>query len=513
MNDQTVIVLDFGGQYSQLITRKIRECHVYCELLPWTVSAETIWEKKPVGIVLSGGPASVYEEGAPAIDRRLLEQGIPVLGICYGCQLMVRLLGGRVEAAARDTAREYGRTAVHFDAACPLFEDLPPEGTAWMSHGDYVSALPAGFSVFAETAHCPNAGIADPARRLYGLQFHPEVRHTENGTEMIRAFLEKICGAEGGWTMQDYCERTVRAVREQAGDGRILLALSGGVDSAVAAALIDRAVGERLTCVYVDHGLMRKGESDAIEAFYSRLRLRFLRVNAQERFLGRLKGVTDPEEQRKIIGAEFVRVFEDAAREAGGADFLAQGTIYPDVIESGAAGGRTIKSHHNVGGLPRHTGFRGIIEPLRVLFKDEVRALGRELGLPEAIVGRQPFPGPGLAVRVLGEVTAEKLDLVREADAIFREELEKHVPRIPADQYFAVLTNMETVGVMGDQRSYQRTVALRAVCTEDFMTADFARIPYDVLAEASRRIVNEVPGINRVVYDITSKPPATVEYE
>ena len=511
--NQTVIVLDFGGQYSQLIARKIRECQVYCEVLPWTAKAEEILSKDPIGLVLSGGPASVYADGAPTMDRSLLDAGIPVLGICYGCQLMVQLLGGRVEAAARDTAREYGRTPAHYDAACPLFEDLPAEGTAWMSHGDYVSALPSGFSVFAETAHCPNAGIADPARRLYGLQFHPEVRHTENGTEMIRAFLEKVCGAKGGWTMQDYCSRAVRAVREQAGDGRILLALSGGVDSAVAAALIDRAVGERLTCVYVDHGLMRKGESDAIEAFYSRLRLRFLRVNAQERFLACLKGVTAPEEKRKIIGAEFIRVFEEAAREAGGADFLAQGTIYPDVIESGAAGGRTIKSHHNVGGLPRHTGFRGIIEPLRVLFKDEVRALGRELGLPEAIVGRQPFPGPGLAVRVIGEVTAEKLELVREADAIFREELEKTGRPFPADQYFAVLTNMETVGVMGDQRSYQRTIALRAVCTEDFMTADFARIPYDVLAEASRRIVNEVPGINRVVYDITSKPPATIEYE
>ena len=511
--NQLVIVIDFGGQYSQLIARKIRECHVYCELLPWTTPAEQILAKKPIGIVFSGGPSSVYEENAPTVDPALLRQGIPVLGICYGCQLMVQLLGGRVMPAGQDSAREFGRTKTRYSPDSPLFRDLPAEGVCWMSHGDYVTALPEGFAVCAVTEHCPNAAVQDPQRKLYGVQFHPEVRHTEHGKEMIAAFLKEVCGAAGDWTMQDYCQRAVREIREKVGDGKVLLALSGGVDSAVAAALIDRAVGKRLTCVYVDHGLMRKGESEEIEACYSVYQLRFIRVNAQERFLEKLKGVTEPEKKRQIIGSEFIRVFSETAGAAGAMDYLAQGTIYPDVIESGAAGGHTIKSHHNVGGLPKEIGFRGIIEPLRVLFKDEVRALGRELGLPEVIVGRQPFPGPGLAVRVIGEITQEKLDLLREADAIFREEMQRGGFASSADQYFAVLTNMETVGVMGDQRTYQRTVALRAVCTEDFMTADFARIPYEILAETSRRIVNEVPGINRVVYDITSKPPATVEYE
>ena len=511
--NQTVIVIDFGGQYSQLIARKIRECRVYCELLPWTAPLEKILEKKPVGIVLSGGPASVYEENAPTADRALFEQNIPVLGICYGCQLMVQLLGGRVEAAQRDMAREYGRTVTAYSAECLLFRDLPAEGISWMSHGDYVSQLPEGFSVFAETAHCPNAGIADQARKLYGLQFHPEVHHTENGQAMLRAFLREVCGTAGDWTMRDYCARAVREIRETVGEGRVLLALSGGVDSAVAAALIDRAVGERLTCVYVDHGFMRKGESEAVEALWSSKTLRFLRIDARERFLQRLQGVTDPEEKRKRIGNEFVQVFRETAGTLGAVEYLAQGTIYPDVIESGAAGGQVIKSHHNVGGLPEEIGFRGILEPLRTLFKDEVRALGRELGLPESVVSRQPFPGPGLAVRILGEVTKEKLDLLREADAVFREVLEESSFAASVSQYFAVLTNMRSVGVMGDARSYLHTAALRAVCTDDFMTADFARIPWEILAEASRRIVNEVPGINRVVYDITSKPPATVEFE
>ena len=511
--NQTVIVLDFGGQYSQLIARKIRECQVYCEVLPWTARTETILAKKPIGLVFSGGPASVYAEGAPTVEKALLEQGIPVLGICYGCQLMVRLLGGEVKAAQADTAREYGRTQTAFDTETPLFAGLPAEGISWMSHGDYVSRLPDGFAICAKTAHCPNAGVFNKDRRLYGLQFHPEVRHTENGKEMIRRFLADVCGAEGDWVMKDFAARAVEEIRAKVGEEKVLLALSGGVDSSVAAALISRAIGKRLISIYVDHGLMRKNESEEVEAYYSALPLEFHRINAEERFLAGLKGVTDPEKKRRFIGAEFIKVFSEAAETYGPAAYLAQGTIYPDVIESGAAGGHTIKSHHNVGGLPEQIGFQGIVEPLRILFKDEVRALGRELGVPESIVSRQPFPGPGLAVRVIGEVTAEKLKIVREADAVFREVMARRSLAGSADQFFAVLTDMRTVGVMGDERSYQYTVALRAVTTEDFMTADIARIPYEALEEVSRRIVNEVPGVNRVVYDITSKPPSTVEFE
>ena len=511
--NQTVLIIDFGGQYSQLIARKVRECQVYCEVLPWDTPAAAILEKKPVGLIFSGGPASVYEEGAPTVDPVLLQKGIPVLGICYGCQLMVRLLGGTVTRAETDSAREYGRTATKYDTGSPLFRALPAEGISWMSHGDYVSSLPEGFQVIASTEHCPNAGIACPEKQLYGLQFHPEVRHTENGVEMIRRFLYRICGTEGDWVLSGFAEQAIEKIRAEVGNSRVLLGLSGGVDSAVTAVLISRAIGRNLVCVYVDHGLMRKNESEQIERYYSGQDLQFVRVNEKERFISLLKGVTDPEEKRHVIGTEFVRVFKETARQLGGADYLAQGTIYPDVIESGSAGGHVIKSHHNVGGLPEHFSFRGIIEPLRMLFKDEVRELGRSLGMPAEIVERQPFPGPGLAVRILGEVTVEKVDLLREADAIFREVMEKNRSIVTADQYFAVLTNMVTVGVMGDERSYQRAVALRAVSTEDFMTADFTRIPYEVLEEASRRIVNEVPGVNRVVYDITSKPPATVEYE
>ncbi len=511
--NQTVIVVDFGGQYSQLIARRIREAGVYCEVLPWSAPLSAIREKEPIGIVLSGGPASVYAEGAPTVSSALFSLGIPVLGICYGCQLMVQLLGGWVSPAEADGAREYGRTLTHYDSESPLFASLPPEAVSWMSHGDFVKILPKGFACSAWTAHCPAAGIGDPARQLYGLQFHPEVRHTEYGSLILKNFLYEICGAKGDWDMAGFAEEAVRKIREEVGDGRVLLALSGGVDSSVASVLLSRAIGRNLSCVYVDHGFMRKNESESVSRYFSSLDMDFRMVDAGKRFLKALAGVSEPEAKRHIIGAEFINVFSEEAQSLGSIEYLAQGTIYPDVIESGQAGGAVIKSHHNVGGLPEKIGFKGILEPLRVLFKDEVRALGRQLGVPEEIVSRQPFPGPGLAIRVIGEVTQEKLDTVREADAVFREVIAGHGLKDQIDQYFAVLTDMRTVGVMGDARTYSRTVALRAVCTEDFMTADFARIPWEVLAEASARIINEVSGVNRVVYDISSKPPATVEME
>ncbi len=511
--NQTVVVLDFGGQYSRLIARRIRECRVYCEVLPWSAPLEEIRAKEPIGLVLSGGPDSVYAEGAPQIDPAVFGLGIPVLGICYGCQLMSRLLGGTVRPAQEAGAREYGRTGIRYFGKSALFQDVPGEAVCWMSHGDFVKEVPPGFTVFARTQHCPAAGFGDPEKRLYGLQFHPEVRHTEYGSKILENFLYEICGAAGDWDLSDFSERMIRQIREQVGQGKVLLALSGGVDSSVASVLLSRAIGRQLVCVYVDHGLMRKNETEEICRYFSSLDLDFRMADARDRFLEALRGITDPEEKRHRIGAEFIRVFSDEAASIGQIDFLAQGTIYPDVIESGFTGGQTIKSHHNVGGLPEEIGFRGLVEPLRLLFKDEVRALGRQLGVPEAIVSRQPFPGPGLAIRVIGEVTREKLETVREADAVFREVLEAGGLKGKIDQYFAVLTDMRTVGVMGDARTYSRTVALRAVCTDDFMTADFARIPYEVLEEASRRIINEVSGVNRVVYDISSKPPATVEYE
>ena len=447
------------------------------------------------------------------VEQRLFALGIPVLGICYGCQLMAYSLGGTVAAATEATAREYGKTLTEFDTDCSIFRGLPASSVTWMSHGDYISQVPDGFAVTAKTAVCPTAAMACPEKKLYGVQFHPEVQHTVEGSEMLRRFLYTVCGASGDWTMADYRQTAIRSIREKVGSGRALLALSGGVDSSVAAALMAEAIGSQLTCVFVDHGLMRKNEGDEVEAAFSKWDIHFVRVNAEDRFLSKLAGVSDPETKRKIIGEEFIRVFETEAKKIGAVDYLVQGTIYPDVIESGLGKSAVIKSHHNVGGLPDYVDFKEIIEPLRLLFKDEVRQLGRELGLPEYLVSRQPFPGPGLAIRIMGEITKEKADTLRLADAIYREELEKAGENKKMNQYFAVLTDTRTVGVMGDGRSYDRVLALRAVTTEDFMTADWARIPYELLDKISGRIVNEVKGINRIVYDITSKPPATVEWE
>jgi GMP synthase (glutamine-hydrolysing) len=508
---QKILILDFGGQYNQLIARRVREHKVYCEVHPHDMPLEEIRRFDPLGIIFTGGPHSVYLPDAPKVDRGVFELGVPILGICYGCQLMAQLLGGRVTAAQDDSAREYGKTPTVLDPSCALFGGIGGESVTWMSHGDYMAEIPAGFSLAAHSAACPTAAICDEARRFYGVQFHPEVEHTERGRDMLRNFLYAICRAAGDWTMADYKAQAIEAIRAKVGDGRALLALSGGVDSSVAAALMSEAIGEKLVCVFVDHGLMRKNEGDEVEAAFSRRELNFIRVNAEDRFLSRLAGVEEPERKRKIIGEEFVRVFEEVARGIGAVDFLVQGTIYPDVIESGKGEAAVIKSHHNVGGLPDNVEFREIIEPLRMLFKDEVRQLGRELGLPEALVSRQPFPGPGLAIRVIGAVTKDRLDALREADAIFREEMAR--AGVSADQYFAALTNMRSVGVMGDGRSYDCAVALRSVQTGDFMTADFSRLPWELLETVSVRIVNEVRGVNRVLYDVTSKPPATVEYE
>ncbi len=506
-----VLILDFGAQYSRLIARRVREQNVYCEVLPHSVSAETIRKKAPVGVILSGGPNSVYAPDAPSVDPALFALGVPVLGICYGCQLIAKTLGG--EVVPDGGAREYGRTETRFDRADALFAGIPETSVTWMSHGDMIRRLPEGFLPTATTAVCPTAAISCREKRIYGVQFHPEVNHTQYGRDMLRAFLFDVCGAKGDWTVGDIRTEAVRRIREQVGDGTALLALSGGVDSSVAAALTAEAIGDRLTCVFIDHGLMRKNEGDEVEAAFRPWPIRFIRVDASERFLSRLAGVTDPETKRRIIGEEFIRTFEEEAKRIGGADFLVQGTIYPDVIESGLGSSAVIKSHHNVGALPKDIGFSGIVEPLRMLFKDEVRSLGRDLGLPDAFVDRQPFPGPGLAIRIIGEITREKLAILREADAIFREELRLSSEDKALSQYFAVLTSMRSVGVMGDGRTYDWTLALRAVKTDDFMTADWARIPYDVLDRVSARIVNEVRGVNRIVYDITSKPPSTIEWE
>ena len=509
---ETILVLDFGGQYNQLIARRVRECNVYCEVKPYTTPLEELKAMQPKGFIFTGGPNSVYDAASPKVDPAIFTLGVPVLGICYGCQLMAQTLGGEVTAAQDSTAREYGRTETRF-SPCRLFEGLPEQSVTWMSHGDFIARLPEGFRACAVTEHCPTGAIADEARGFYGVQFHPEVNHTEYGQAMLRNFLYEVCGATGDWTMGDFMRKSIEDIRAKVGDGKVLLALSGGVDSSVAAALLAEAVGNQLTCIFVDHGLLRKNEGDEVEAAFQNWDINFVRVNAEERFLTRLKDVSDPETKRKIIGEEFIRVFEEEGKKIGSVDYLAQGTIYPDVIESGTNVAAVIKSHHNVGGLPDFVDFKEIIEPLRLLFKDEVRALGRELGLPEYLVMRQPFPGPGLAIRCLGAVSKDKLDILRDADFIFRDEIAKAHLEQTMNQYFAVLTNMRSVGVMGDGRTYDYTLALRSVTTTDFMTANWTRIPYDVLDRVSVRIVNEVKGINRIVYDITSKPPATIEWE
>ncbi len=507
-----VLVLDFGGQYNLLVARRVRECGVYCEIKPYRMAVDEIRAFDPAAIIFTGGPATVFEPGAPQLDPAVFELGVPILGICYGQQLMIHQLGG---ACRRADVREYGRVELTHDGTSELFRDIEPTSVYWMSHGVEVERLSPGFRVIATTASCAYAAIEDASRKFYGVQFHPEVLHTVHGTEIIKNFLYRICGLSPAWSMASYVTEAVEECRAKIGAGRVLLALSGGVDSAVAAALLYKAVGEQLTCIFVDHGLLRKNEGDEVEAaMKTALGMNIVRVDASERFLSRLAGDSEPERKRKIIGEEFIRVFEAEAKEIGTVDFLAQGTIYPDVVESGLGGeSAVIKSHHNVGGLPDHVDFKEIIEPLRRLFKDEVRALGIELGLPEKLVWRQPFPGPGLAIRVIGEVTREKLDIVREADAIFRDEVAKAGLERSVNQYFAALTNLRSVGVMGDERTYDYAIALRAVETQDFMTADFSRLPWELLDTVSRRIVGEVKHVNRVLYDVTSKPPATVELE
>ena len=506
---ETVIIVDFGGQYNQLIARRVRENNVYSEVVPYGKALAEIKAKQPKGIIFTGGPASVYEEGAPTVDPEVFQLGIPVLGICYGAQLMAHLLGGRV---VPPVAREYGRVRIQSNGG--LMAKVVREGTSWMSHGDQIETIPQGFAVTATSNTCPVAAMENAAAGLYAVQFHPEVQHTAFGRELLHAFLYDVCGCKGDWTSAGFVERAVAEVRAEVGEGRRgLCALSGGVESTVAAVLVHRAIGDRLTCIFVDHGLLRKNEGDQVMDTLTReFDLNVIRVNARELFLSKLAGVTEPEAKRKIIGEEFIRVFDAEAAKLGKMDYLLQGTIYPDVIESGAGDAAVIKSHHNVGGLPEDVQFK-LLEPLRLLFKDEVRSAGRELGLPEHIVNRQPFPGPGLAIRCLGEVTEEKLAIVRESDAILREEIARAKLDRAIWQYFTVLPNIRSVGVMGDGRTYSHAVAIRAVTSVDGMTSDWARIPYEVLEKISSRIVNEVPGVNRVVYDVTTKPPATIEWE
>lgn len=543
MDQEKVIVIDFGGQYNQLVARRVRECNVYCEIYSYRKPLSEIRALNPKGIILTGGPDSCYLEGAATCDAELFNMGIPVLGLCYGAQLMMQVLGGKVERAAN---REYGHTDIRIDSTSPVFTGVPRETTCWMSHFDYISEAAPGFKAIATTGNCPYAAIENPEKKLYGFQFHPEVLHTPQGSSMIYNFVREVCGCSGSWKMESFVEDTVKSLRDTIGDGKVLLALSGGVDSSVAAGLLARAVGKQLTCVFVDHGLLRKNEGDQVEQIFGDkggFELNFIRVNAAERYYNKLEGITEPEEKRKIIGEEFIRVFEEEAKKIGTVDYLAQGTIYPDVVESGLGGeSAVIKSHHNVGGLPDFVDFKEIVEPLRMLFKDEVREVGRQLGIPENLVSRQPFPGPGLGIRIIGDITAEKVVMVQDADWIYREEVEnaardyavsaaaidgikidpenpdysvmkKYYPDWMPDQYFAALTNVRSVGVMGDERTYDYAVCVRAVKTVDFMTAESAEIPFAVLQTVMSRIINEVRGVNRVFYDLTSKPPGTIEFE